>query len=61
MVVTAVLQGGFYLKEVDVDEYSSIFIYTYNSPYVNDSNTGYTLPVGTVIELDSCTKEQQRH
>ena len=50
MVVIAVLEGGFYLKEVGVDDYSSIYLYTYSTPYVDDPSVGYTLPVGSVIE-----------
>ena len=50
MVVIAVLEGGFYLKEVGVDDYSSIYLYTYSTPYVDDPSVGYTLPIGSVIE-----------
>lgn len=50
MVVIAVLEGGFYLKEVGVDDYSSIYLYTYSTPYVDDPSVGYTLPVGSIIE-----------
>lgn len=50
MVVIAVLEGGFYLKEIGVDDYSSIFLYTYSTPYVDDPSVGYTLPVGSIIE-----------
>lgn len=50
MVVIAVLEGGFYLKEIGVDDYSSIYLYTYSTPYVDDPSVGYTLPVGSIIE-----------
>jgi len=50
MVVIAVLEGGFYLKEVGVEDYSSIYLYTYSTPYVDDPSVGYTLPIGSIIE-----------
>lgn len=50
MVVLAVIEGGFYLKDVNADEYSAIYLYTYSTPYVDDPSVGYTLPPGTVIE-----------
>lgn len=50
MVVTAVIEGGFYLTEVGVEDYSSIYLYTYSTPYVDDSDVGYSLPVGSIIE-----------
>ncbi len=50
MVVLAVIEGGFYLKDIHADEYSGIYLYTYSTPYVDDPSVGYTLPPGTVIE-----------
>jgi len=51
MVVTAVIEGGFYLHEVGVDDYSSIYMYTYSTPYVDDNIEDTTaLPVGALIE-----------
>ena len=51
MVVIAVIEGGFYLHEVGVDEYSSIYMYTYSTPYVDDNvEETMSLPVGTLIE-----------
>jgi len=50
MVVLAVIEGGFYLKDTSVDEYSGIYLYTYSTPYVDDPSVGYTLPPGTIIE-----------
>ncbi|HRZ79399.1 MAG TPA: hypothetical protein P5044_05270 [bacterium] len=50
MVVTAVIEGGFYLSEVGVEDYGSIYLYTYSTPYVDDAGNGYSLPVGAVIE-----------
>lgn len=43
MVVIAVLEGGFYLHEVGVDDYSSIYMYTYSTPYVDDNREDKTL------------------
>ena len=50
MVVLAVIEGGFYLKDINADEYSAIYLYTYSTPYVDDPSVGYTLPPGTVLE-----------
>lgn len=56
MVVIAVIEGGFYLQEVDSDngeagDYSSIYMYTYSTPYVDDNiEEPMSLQVGTVIE-----------
>ncbi|HNW83653.1 MAG TPA: hypothetical protein PKG52_12270 [bacterium] len=50
MVVTAVIEGGFYLAEVGVEDYGSIYLYTYSTPYVDDAGVGYSLPVGAMIE-----------
>ena len=73
MVVIAVMEGGFYLQEVDADDeadeydgtdvceddadskyacdYSSIYMYTYSTPYVDDNiDKAVFLPVGTRIE-----------
>ena len=57
MVVIAVMEGGFYLHEVNEDdrkEYSSIYMYTYSTPYVDDNiekiEEMKTLPVGAIIE-----------
>ncbi|MBP5201274.1 hypothetical protein J6253_00855 [bacterium] len=51
MVVIAVIEGGFYLHEVGVEDYSSVYMYTYSTPYVDDNREDNTfLPVGTLIE-----------
>lgn len=50
MVVTAVIEGGFYLAEAGVEDYGSIYLYTYSTPYVDDASVGYSLPVGAIIE-----------
>jgi len=51
MVVIAVIEGGFYLYEVGVEDYSSIYMYTYSTPYVDDNvEEAMSLPVGTLIE-----------
>ncbi len=50
MVVLAVVEGGFYLKDVNSKEYGAIYLYTYSAPYVDDPTVGYTLPPGTIIE-----------
>ena len=51
MVVIAVIEGGFYLHEVGVDDYSSIYMYTYSTPYVDDNvDETVSLPVGALIE-----------
>jgi hypothetical protein len=50
MVVLAVIEGGFYLKDTSTDEFSGIYLYTYSTPYVDDPSVGYTLPPGTIIE-----------
>ena len=50
MVVTAVIEGGFYLAEVGVEDYGSIYLYTYSTPYVDDASVGYSLPTGSIIE-----------
>lgn len=51
MVVIAVIEGGFYLHEVGVEDYSSIYMYTYSTPYVDDNiEEAMSLPVGTLIE-----------
>ena len=51
MVVIAVIEGGFYLHEVGAKDYSSIYMYTYSTPYVDDNREeSMFLPVGTLIE-----------
>ncbi len=50
MVVTAVIEGGFYLAEVGVEDYGAIYLYTYSTPYVDDPDVGYSLPIGSIIE-----------
>ena len=51
MVVIAVIEGGFYLHEVGVEDYSSIYMYTYSTPYVDDNvEEAISLPVGALIE-----------
>ena len=51
MVVIAVIEGGFYLHEVGAEEYSSVYMYTYSTPYVDDNvEESMFLPVGTLIE-----------
>ena len=51
MVVIAVIEGGFYLHEVGVEDYSSIYMYTYSTPYVDDNiEEAVSLPVGALIE-----------
>lgn len=51
MVVIAVIEGGFYLHEVGKEEYSSVYMYTYSTPYVDDNREENTfLPVGALIE-----------
>ena len=51
MVVIAVIEGGFYLHEVGVEDYSSIYMYTYSTPYVDDNvDETMSLPVGALIE-----------
>lgn len=51
MVVIAVIEGGFYLHEVGVEDYSSIYMYTYSTPYVDDNlEEAMSLPVGALIE-----------
>lgn len=51
MVVIAVIEGGFYLHEVGVEDYSSIYMYTYSTPYVDDNvDETVSLPVGALIE-----------
>lgn len=50
MVVTAVIEGGFYLAEVGVKDYGAIYLYTYSTPYVDDPDVGYSLPIGSIIE-----------
>ena len=51
MVVIAVIEGGFYLHEVGAEDYSSIYMYTYSTPYVDDNREeSMFLPVGTLIE-----------
>lgn len=51
MVVIAVIEGGFYLHEVGVDDYSSVYMYTYSTPYVDDNvDETISLPVGALIE-----------
>ena len=51
MVVIAVIEGGFYLHEVGAEEYSSVYMYTYSTPYVDDNREDNSfLPVGALIE-----------
>ena len=55
MVVIAVIEGGFYLHEVGVEDYSSVYMYTYSTPYVDDNvkdvkDESTSLPVGAIIE-----------
>ena len=51
MVVIAVIEGGFYLHEVGVADYSSIYMYTDSTPYVDDNvDEAMSLPVGALIE-----------
>ena len=51
MVVIAVIEGGFYLHEVGAEDYSSVYMYTYSTPYVDDNvEDNMFLPVGTLIE-----------
>ena len=51
MVVIAVIEGGFYLHEVGAEDYSSVYMYTYSTPYVDDNfEENLFLPVGTLIE-----------
>lgn len=51
MVVIAVIEGGFYLHEVGAEDYSSVYMYTYSTPYVDDNKEeSMSLPVGTLIE-----------
>lgn len=51
MVVIAVIEGGFYLHEVGVEDYSSVYMYTYSTPYVDDNiEESVSLPVGAMIE-----------
>lgn len=51
MVVIAVIEGGFYLHEVGAEYYSSVYMYTYSTPYVDDNvEENMFLPVGTLIE-----------
>lgn len=52
MVVIAVIEGGFYLSEVGTEDYSSIYMYTYSTPYVDDNgeDESMSLPVGVLIE-----------
>ena len=59
MVVIAVIEGGFYLHEVsekedeneEGKEYSSIYMYTYSTPYVDDNvEETVQLQPGTLIE-----------
>ena len=51
MVVIAVIEGGFYLHEVGAEDYSSVYMYTYSTPYVDDNKEdNMFLPVGTLIE-----------
>lgn len=51
MVVVAIIEGGFYLHEVGAEEYSSIYMYTYSTPYVDDNvDESVSLPVGALIE-----------
>ena len=51
MVVIAVIEGGFYLHEVGVEDYSSIYMYTYSTPYVDDNvEEKMFLPVGALID-----------
>ncbi len=51
MVVIAVIEGGFYLHEVGAEDYSSVYMYTYSTPYVDDNREdSMFLPVGTLIE-----------
>ncbi len=51
MVVIAVIEGGFYLHEVGAEDYSSVYMYTYSTPYVDDNvEENMFLPVGTLIE-----------
>ena len=51
MVVIAVIEGGFYLHEVGAGDYSSVYMYTYSTPYVDDNKEeSMSLPVGTLIE-----------
>ena len=51
MVVIAIIEGGFYLHEVGAEEYSSVYMYTYSTPYVDDNvEESTSLPVGALIE-----------
>ena len=51
MVVIAVIEGGFYLHEVGAEDYCTIYMYTYSTPYVDDNiEENMFLPVGTLIE-----------
>lgn len=51
MVVIAVIEGGFYLHEVGAEDYSSVYMYTYSTPYVDDNiEEATSLPVGAMIE-----------
>ncbi|MGI6394461.1 MAG: hypothetical protein ACOX2F_07020 [bacterium] len=50
MVVTAVVEGGFFLTDIEEHLYNSIYLYTYSTPYIDDPDTGYSLPVGSLIE-----------
>ena len=50
MVVTAVIEGGFYLTQVGATEYASLYLYSHSTPFVEDDSDVVTLPVGTLVE-----------
>lgn len=50
IVVTAVIEGGFYLTDLATPEYGSLYLYTHSTPYVDDAGGYQTLKPGTILE-----------
>lgn len=50
LIITAVIGGGTFLTDLSVQEYGSIYLYTYSTPFVDDDGIYHALEVGTLID-----------
>ncbi len=50
MVVTAVLEGGFYVHQLGAEEFGGMYVYSHSTPFVDDGNDIKALEVGTILE-----------
>ncbi len=50
IIVTAVIEGGFYLTDLGHPEFGSLYLYTHSTPYVDDAEDYHTLEPGTILD-----------